>query len=153
MELLPAIDLRAGTAVRLAQGDFGREERYGDPTALAAGYIAGGARWIHIVDLDGARTGVAHQRDVLHRILDLTRAADVSVEFGGGIRSEDDAADVLESGVARVVLGTAALEEPALAGRCARRRLPVVLGQLHLGFIRQPQQAARVGGCRPERAR
>ena len=121
MELLPAIDLRAGSAVRLAQGDFGREERYGDPTALAAGYIAGGARWIHIVDLDGARTGVAHQRDVLHRILDLTRAADVSVEFGGGIRSEDDAADVLESGVARVVLGTAALEEPALAGRCARR--------------------------------
>jgi phosphoribosylformimino-5-aminoimidazole carboxamide ribotide isomerase len=121
MELLPAIDLRAGSAVRLTQGDFGREERYGDPTALATGYIAGGARWIHVVDLDGARTGVAHQRDVLHRILELTSAADVSVEFGGGIRSEDDAADVLESGVARVVLGTAALEEPALAGRCARR--------------------------------
>jgi phosphoribosylformimino-5-aminoimidazole carboxamide ribotide isomerase len=121
MELLPAIDLRAGSAVRLTQGDFGREERYGDPTALAAGYIAGGARWIHVVDLDGARTGVAHQRDVLQRILELTSAADVSVEFGGGIRSEDDAADVLESGVTRVVLGTAALEEPALAGRCARR--------------------------------
>jgi phosphoribosylformimino-5-aminoimidazole carboxamide ribotide isomerase len=121
MELLPAIDLRAGTAVRLTQGDFAREERYGDPAALAARYIAGGARWIHVVDLDGARTGVAHERAVLGQIVDLARAAGTSVEFGGGIRSEDDAAEVLESGVARVVLGTAALEEPALAGRCARR--------------------------------
>jgi phosphoribosylformimino-5-aminoimidazole carboxamide ribotide isomerase len=121
MELLPAIDLRAGTAVRLTQGDFGREERYGDPSALAAAYIAGGARWIHVVDLDGARTGVPHERGVLGQIVRLSRAAGVSVEFGGGIRSEDDAAEVLESGVARVVLGTAALEEPALAGRCARR--------------------------------
>ncbi len=121
MELLPAIDLRAGTAVRLTQGDFGREERYGNPADLAAGYIAGGARWIHVVDLDGARTGVAHERGVLARIVRLTRAAGVRVEFGGGIRSEDDAEEVLESGVARVVLGTAALEEPALAGRCARR--------------------------------
>jgi phosphoribosylformimino-5-aminoimidazole carboxamide ribotide isomerase len=113
MELLPAIDLRAGTAVRLTQGDFGREERYGDPAALAASY--------HVVDLDGARTGVAHERDVLARIVGLAGAAGVCVEFGGGIRSEDDAAEVLDSGVARVVLGTAALEEPALAGRCARR--------------------------------
>jgi len=121
MELLPAIDLRAGTAVRLTQGDFGREERYGNPADLADSYIAGGARWIHVVDLDGARTGVAHERDVLARIVSLTRAAGVRVEFGGGIRSEDDAEEVLESGVARVVLGTAALEEPALAGRCARR--------------------------------
>jgi phosphoribosylformimino-5-aminoimidazole carboxamide ribonucleotide (ProFAR) isomerase len=121
MELLPAIDLRARTAVRLTQGDFEREERYGDPAALAARYIAGGARWIHVVDLDGARTGVAHERDVLNQIVGLAGAAGVNVEFGGGIRSEDDAADVLESGVARVVLGTAALEDPALAGRCARR--------------------------------
>ena len=121
MELLPAIDLRAGTAVRLTQGDFDREERYGDPADLAARYIAGGARWIHVVDLDGARTGVAHERDVLARIVDLARGAGVGVEFGGGIRSEDDAATLLESGVTRVVLGTAALEEPALAGRCARR--------------------------------
>ena len=121
MDLLPAIDLRAGTAVRLSQGDFGREERYGDPAALAASYVAGGARWIHVVDLDGARTGVPHERGVLGQIVRLARVAGVSVEFGGGIRSEDDAAEVLESGVARVVLGTAALEEPALAGRCARR--------------------------------
>jgi len=121
MELLPAIDLRSGTAVRLAQGDFGREARYGDPAALAARYIAGGARWIHVVDLDGARTGVPHERGVLGQIVRVAGAAGVSVEFGGGVRSEDDAEEVLESGVARVVLGTAALEEPALAGRCARR--------------------------------
>ncbi len=121
MELLPAIDLRAGAAVRLTQGDFGREQHYGDPATLAASYIAGGARWIHVVDLDGARTGVPHERGALEQIVRLAHAADVSVEFGGGIRSEDDAEEVLGSGVVRVVLGTAALEEPALAGRCARR--------------------------------
>lgn len=121
MELLPAIDLRAGRAVRLTQGDFEREERYGDPAALAASYIEGGARWIHVVDLDAARTGVPHERAVVAGIVRLAAAARVNVEFGGGIRSEDDAEAVLESGVARVVLGTAALEDPALAGRCARR--------------------------------
>jgi phosphoribosylformimino-5-aminoimidazole carboxamide ribotide isomerase len=121
MDLLPAIDLRGGTAVRLTQGDFGREDRYGDPTALASSYIAGGARWIHVVDLDGARTGIPHERAVLGQVVQLASEAGVSVEFGGGIRSEDDAEEVLASGVARVVLGTAALEEPALAGRCARR--------------------------------
>ena len=121
MELLPAIDLRAGAAVRLTQGDFAREDRYGDPAALAARYVAGGARWIHVVDLDAARTGVPHERGVLAQIVRLTRTAGVNVEFGGGIRSEDDAEEVLDSGVTRVVLGTAALEEPALAGRCARR--------------------------------
>ena len=121
MELLPAIDLRAGTAVRLTQGDFGREARYGDPVTLAEGYVAGGARWIHVVDLDGARTGVPHERGALAQIVRVVGEAGVGVEFGGGIRSEDDAEEVLDSGVARVVLGTAALEEPALAGRCARR--------------------------------
>jgi phosphoribosylformimino-5-aminoimidazole carboxamide ribotide isomerase len=121
MELLPAIDLRAGTAVRLTQGDFEREDRYGDPAALAASYVAGGARWIHVVDLDGARTGVPHERGALAEIVGLAGEAGVHVEFGGGIRTEDDAAQLLDSGVRRVVLGTAALQEPALAGRCARR--------------------------------
>jgi phosphoribosylformimino-5-aminoimidazole carboxamide ribotide isomerase len=121
MDLLPAIDLRAGTAVRLTQGDFAREDRYGDPLALAASYIEAGARFIHVVDLDGARTGVPHERAVLGGIVRLATGAGVGVEFGGGIRSEDDAAEILDSGVARVVLGTAALEEPALAGRSARR--------------------------------
>jgi phosphoribosylformimino-5-aminoimidazole carboxamide ribotide isomerase len=121
MELLPAIDLRGGTAVRLTQGDFGREVRYGDPAALAARYIAAGARWIHVVDLDAARTGVPHERAVLGEIARLAADASVNVEAGGGIRTEDDAAALLGSGVARVVLGTAALEDPALAARWARR--------------------------------
>jgi phosphoribosylformimino-5-aminoimidazole carboxamide ribotide isomerase len=121
MELLPAIDLRGGTAVRLSQGDFGREVRYGDPAALAARYIAAGARWIHVVDLDGARTGVPHERDALGEIVRVAADASVNVETGGGIRTEDDAAALLGSGVARVVLGTAALEDPTLAARWARR--------------------------------
>jgi len=121
MDLLPAIDLRAGAAVRLTQGDFGRERRYGDPAALAARYLAGGARWIHVVDLDGARTGVPHERAALAEIVRLAEGAGARVEFGGGVRTEDDAEELLESGVARVVLGTAALEEPAMAGRSARR--------------------------------
>jgi len=121
MELLPAIDLRAGAAVRLTQGDFAREARYGDPAALAARYIAGGARWIHVVDLDAARTGVPHERAALGEIVRLATAASVRVQAGGGIRREEIAEELLESGVARVVLGTAALEDPALASRCARR--------------------------------
>ena len=75
MELLPAIDLRAGRAVRLTQGDFDREARYGDPAELAARYIAGGARWIHVVDLDAARTGVPHERAALREIVRLAAAA------------------------------------------------------------------------------
>jgi phosphoribosylformimino-5-aminoimidazole carboxamide ribotide isomerase len=121
MELLPAIDLRGGTAVRLTQGDFGREVRYGDPAALAARYIAAGARWIHVVDLDAARTGVPHERVAVGQIVRLAADASVNIEAGGGIRTEDDAAALLGSGVARVVLGTAALEDPALAARWARR--------------------------------
>jgi phosphoribosylformimino-5-aminoimidazole carboxamide ribotide isomerase len=121
MDLLPAIDLRGGTAVRLTQGDFAREQRYGDPTELAVRYIEGGARWIHVVDLEAARTGVSHERVALGEIVALAARSAVQVQAGGGIRSDEAAEELLESGVARVVLGTAALEDPGLAGRCARR--------------------------------
>jgi phosphoribosylformimino-5-aminoimidazole carboxamide ribotide isomerase len=121
MDLLPAIDLRGGTAVRLTQGDFGREQRYGDPAALATRYVEGGARWIHVVDLDAARTGVPHERAALAEIVRVAARSAVQVQAGGGIRSDEAAEELLESGVARVVLGTAALEDPGLAGRCARR--------------------------------
>ncbi|HEY1651546.1 MAG TPA: 1-(5-phosphoribosyl)-5-[(5-phosphoribosylamino)methylideneamino] imidazole-4-carboxamide isomerase [Acidimicrobiales bacterium] len=121
MELLPAIDLRGGSAVRLTQGDFDREQRYGDPDALATRYIEGGARWIHVVDLDAARTGVPHERAALRQIVDLATRSSVQVQTGGGIRTAEAAEELLESGVARVVLGTAALEDPGLAARCARR--------------------------------
>ena len=124
MELYPAIDLRDGGAVRLTQGDFDREQRYGDPLALAASFIDGGARWIHVVDLNAARTGVPHERETLARIVELAGAraqAGIKVQTGGGIRTERDVEEVLALGVTRVVLGTAALEDPAFATRCARR--------------------------------
>jgi phosphoribosylformimino-5-aminoimidazole carboxamide ribotide isomerase len=121
MELYPAIDLRDGSAVRLTQGDFSREKRYGDPLALAATFIDGGASWLHVVDLDAARTGVPHERTTLAAIVQRAGSASVRVQTGGGIRTEDDVAAVLDLGVARVVMGTAALADPALAARCARR--------------------------------
>jgi len=133
MELLPAIDLRTGSAVRLTQGDFHRERRYGDPLELAARFIDAGARWIHVVDLEAARTGVPHERSVLMEIVRLADGASVRVQAGGGVRSEEAAAELLEAGVTRAVLGTAALEDPALAARCARRwpeRIAVALDYL-----------------------
>ena len=121
MELLPAIDLRHGAAVRLTRGDFDQEQDYGDPRELAEWYIEGGARWIHIVDLEAARTGVWHERAALEELVRLAAASSVRVQAGGGIRTAELAAALLEAGVARVVLGTAALEDPGFAARCARR--------------------------------
>ncbi|HEX3792884.1 MAG TPA: 1-(5-phosphoribosyl)-5-[(5-phosphoribosylamino)methylideneamino] imidazole-4-carboxamide isomerase [Acidimicrobiales bacterium] len=122
MELFPAIDLRGGTAVRLTQGDFDRQVAYGDPVALATQFVAAGAPWIHVVDLDAARTGVPHERSTLAQIVAV--AADgpsgpVKVQTGGGLRSMADIEAVLELGVTRAVLGTAALEDPELVSRCA----------------------------------
>lgn len=116
MELFPAIDLRQGSAVRLVQGDFDRQRSYGDPVALARRYAAGGARWIHVVDLDAARTGEPVNRDTL---LAIARAVDIPVQAGGGVRTHEAAATVLGSGVARVVLGTVATEDPALVDALA----------------------------------
>jgi phosphoribosylformimino-5-aminoimidazole carboxamide ribotide isomerase len=113
MELFPAIDLHEGVAVRLVQGDFSRARCYGDPVALARRYAAGGARWIHVVDLDAARTGRALNRATVFAITD---AVDVAVQAGGGVRHQDDVAALLDGGVARVVLGTAAIRDPDLVG-------------------------------------
>ncbi|HUY63812.1 MAG TPA: HisA/HisF-related TIM barrel protein [Acidimicrobiales bacterium] len=118
MELFPAIDLRAGAAVRLAQGDFGRQSDYGDPLALARRYAEAGARWVHVVDLDGARTGTAANRV---QVLAIAAATPASVQAGGGVRSAPDAEELLGGGVARVVLGTAALSDPGLLGSLAER--------------------------------
>jgi phosphoribosylformimino-5-aminoimidazole carboxamide ribotide isomerase len=130
--------------VRLTQGDFDRQVGYGDPLALAAQFIEGGAPWIHVVDLNAARTGVPHERATLARIVELAGSAARSVQTGGGIRTEDDVAEVLRLGVARVVLGTAALEDPALATRCARR-WP---GQIAVGldYVLRPDGVAEARG-------
>jgi phosphoribosylformimino-5-aminoimidazole carboxamide ribotide isomerase len=111
VELFPAIDLHDGGAVRLVQGDFGRVRTYGDPVALARSYAAGGARWIHVVDLDAARTGAPVNRAV---VFSVARATGLRVQVGGGVRTESDATELLDGGIDRVVLGTAAVEAPEL---------------------------------------
>jgi phosphoribosylformimino-5-aminoimidazole carboxamide ribotide isomerase len=117
MELFPAIDLRGGRVVQLVQGDFDRQRDHGDdPVAVARSFVAAGATWIHAVDLDAARTGEAANR---HLIAAIAAAVDVPVQAGGGIRSLAAARALHDAGVARVVLGTAALEAPELVAEIA----------------------------------
>lgn len=125
MDLYPAIDLRGGRVVQLTQGDFDRERVHGDdPVAVAQAFVAAGARWIHTVDLDAARTGEPVNR---HLIAAIAAAVDVPVQAGGGVRSLAAAAALADVGVARVVIGTAALEDPELVAQVAARQ-PVALG-------------------------
>ncbi len=120
MDLYPAIDLRGGKVVQLVQGDFDRERIHGDdPVAVAQSFVAAGARWIHTVDLDAARTGEPVNR---HLIEAIARAVDVPVQAGGGVRSLDAARALADAGVARVVMGTAALDDPALVAQVASRQ-------------------------------
>ena len=110
--LYPSIDIRDGKVVRLLRGDFDAETVYGDnPVQVARDFEAAGARWIHVVDLDASRTGAPINLQVIEAI-----CASVScrVQAGGGVRTAAAAGDLLHSGVARVVLGTAAVERPAL---------------------------------------
>jgi phosphoribosylformimino-5-aminoimidazole carboxamide ribotide isomerase len=112
MELWPAIDLRNGRCVRLAQGDYARETVFGeDPVAMVREFVAAGARRLHVVDLDGAKDGVPAQAALVGR---MVAAAGVPVQFGGGVRSHETAAAYLAAGVARVVIGSLAIERPEL---------------------------------------
>jgi phosphoribosylformimino-5-aminoimidazole carboxamide ribotide isomerase len=120
-EILPAIDLRGGRVVRLRQGDFDRETAYSsDPSATARTFVEAGARWIHVVDLDGARTGRPVQLDAVRAILAAVGER-TPVEIAGGLRSAEAATSVLGSGAARVVLGTAALADPGMVGTLVSR--------------------------------
>jgi phosphoribosylformimino-5-aminoimidazole carboxamide ribotide isomerase len=118
MDLYPAIDIRDGGAVRLTQGDFDRQSEYGDPVDLARRFAAGGAPWLHVVDLDAARLGRPTNRPT---VLAIAGAVDIPVQTGGGVRSEADVVELLEGGMARVVLGTLALEDPELLTAVAAR--------------------------------
>lgn len=112
MQLYPAIDLRAGNAVRLYQGDYDQETVYGtDPAAQAAAFVAEGAEWLHVVDLDAAKSGDPVNRSVIAKIC---AAVDVPVQVGGGVRSVDAAKALFDLGVSRVVIGSAAVEQPEL---------------------------------------
>ena len=119
MDLFPAIDLRNGKCVRLYQGDYGRETVYGDdPVSQAHAFVAAGAPWVHVVDLDAARTGEPLNRAVLAAI---AAAISVPLQVGGGVRDERSAKALFDAGVTRVVIGTAALEDPAFVRRLAAR--------------------------------
>lgn len=116
-ELLPAIDLRGGRCVRLLLGDYDRETVYGDdPVAQGRAFVQAGAPWLHVVDLDAARTGDPANRAV---VAEIAAAVDVPVQTGGGVRSLADACSLFEAGVARVVLGTAAVADPGLVDAVA----------------------------------
>jgi len=119
LELFPAIDLRDGKCVRLHQGDFAAETVYDDdPVAVARAFEAAGASWIHVVDLDAARTGEAANLAVVEAICS---AVSCRVQTGGGVRSAAAAGDRLRVGAARVVVGTAAVEDPGLVDELGAR--------------------------------
>jgi phosphoribosylformimino-5-aminoimidazole carboxamide ribotide isomerase len=115
--LYPAIDIRDGRAVRLIQGDYERETRYDDDPAVAARRWAdGGARWLHVVDLDGARAGEPVNLEHVRRIV---AAVGIPVQLGGGLRDSKKVEDAISSGAERVVIGTAAVRDPEMAGAIA----------------------------------
>jgi phosphoribosylformimino-5-aminoimidazole carboxamide ribotide isomerase len=108
--LIPAIDLRGGRCVRLYQGEFAAERRYEcSPREVLETYLALGASWVHVVDLDGARDGVRANRALIGELAAQRR---VRLQVGGGIRSADAVEDLLSSGIERVVVGSAAVERP-----------------------------------------
>jgi phosphoribosylformimino-5-aminoimidazole carboxamide ribotide isomerase len=119
MELLPAIDLRDGKVVRLRRGDYDDQTVYGDdPAAIAARFEQAGARWIHVVDLDAAKSGVLTNGDSIRAI---RRAVKLSIELGGGARSDKAVDAMIEAGADRVVVGSAAMRDWAWFERLARR--------------------------------
>ncbi len=114
--VVPAVDMQDGEVVQLVQGERGTERKYGDPVDAATRWVDEGADTLHLVDLDGAFEGARANADAVDSVLDAT---DVSVQVGGGIRTADDATDLLDRGVDRVILGTAAVENPDIVGEIA----------------------------------
>lgn len=109
-QVIPAIDLRGGRVVRLRQGDYARETVFpDDPVELAQGYADAGAQWLHVVDLDGARSGKFSNLAVIEAI---ARASVLKVQAGGGVRTTDDLRRLYSAGVARVVVGSLAVQNP-----------------------------------------
>ena len=110
-EVVPAVDMQDGEVVQLVGGERDTGKAYGDPVAAAERWVDAGAETLHLVDLDGAFEGDRANADALEAVVE---AIDVDVQFGGGIRTAHDACRLLETGVDRVILGTAAVENPAI---------------------------------------
>ena len=108
LELLPAVDVKDGKAVRLVQGELGSESNYGAPLEAALDFQSAGAEWIHLVDLDAA-FGIGSNAELLGEVIGRL---DINVELSGGVRDDDSLRRALATGCRRVNLGTAALENP-----------------------------------------
>jgi 1-(5-phosphoribosyl)-5-[(5-phosphoribosylamino)methylideneamino] imidazole-4-carboxamide isomerase/N-(5'phosphoribosyl)anthranilate isomerase len=127
LTLLPAVDLLDGQATRLVQGELGTETGYGDPVEAAAAFVAQGAQWLHVVDLDAAFGRGPRNRRQIARVVEAV--APVSVQASGGVRTAADLEALLDLGAARVVVGTAALEQAEwVAGACRRHGEAVAVG-------------------------
>jgi phosphoribosylformimino-5-aminoimidazole carboxamide ribotide isomerase len=145
MILYPAIDLKEGACVRLRQGDMGRSTVFGtDPAAQARAFAAAGFAWIHVVDLDGAVSGRATNTDAVRAILG---AVALPIQLGGGIRDLAAIESWLAAGVRRVVLGTAAVDDPELV-RAAAQRHP---GRIVVGIDARDGRVAVEGWARAAR--
>ena len=108
LEILPAIDVKEGVAIRLVQGELDKQSKYGDPLEIAAEFVAAGASWIHLVDLDAA-FGLGNNFEVLASVI---KSVDIKIELSGGIRDDESLNRALSTGCTRINLGTAALEQP-----------------------------------------
>lgn len=130
VDLYPAIDLRGGKVVRLTKGDYDAETVYGDdPVAVAQSFVAAGAPWVHVVDLDAARSGDPVNRAVVARIA-AAIDGQASLQNGGGVRTLDDVRALVDAGVSRVVMGSAAVHDPDVVAR-ASDIVPVAVGLDH----------------------
>jgi phosphoribosylformimino-5-aminoimidazole carboxamide ribotide isomerase len=119
MEIIPAVDIRGGKCVRLYQGDYNQETVFNeDPVTAALTWYAQGARWLHIVDLDGAAAGEPQNMEVVEEII---KECGLSIELGGGIRQEEVAEKLLRQGISRIILGTAAIENRKLIKKLCQR--------------------------------
>ena len=119
MEIIPAVDIRGGKCVRLYQGDYSQQIIFhDDPVAAALTWRTQGARWLHIVDLDGAASGEPRNIEIVKQII---RQSGLLVEFGGGVRREEMAEKLLGQGVSRLILGTVAIENKELIKSLCRR--------------------------------
>ena len=119
-EIIPAVDMRNGKCVQLVQGVPGSElVSLDDPVAVAKDWVSQGARTLHLIDLDGAIDGTRHNAPIIEEIVKECKPAGISIQVGGGIRSLEDAAGLLMLGVDRVILSTAAINDPQLVKRLA----------------------------------
>lgn len=137
--IYPAIDLRGGKCVRLVQGDYAQETVYGeDPVHIAHQWQEQGAKWLHLVDLDAARTGEMVNLSVIREIVD---SVSIPVQVGGGVRNLDRVKQLLEQGVSRVVIGSAAIDQPEFV----RQALAQYADQIAIGIDARDGKVATHG--------